>query len=122
MGKRDDELERLKRIRDQQIEARDPFAKGRALHRRLSARQRRMRKQKTLQEIMQEMLADIPARWKGTVIGATIGTLISIVLVLLKVDAVWVILTWLVVSIFLAIGGFIIGRAFDWRDEVRDEL
>jgi uncharacterized membrane protein HdeD (DUF308 family) len=68
------------------------------------------------------MLADIPARWKGIVIGAVLGTVVSIVLALVNVDAMWVLLVWLVGSLFLAVGGFIIGRAFDWRNEVRDEF
>jgi len=67
-------------------------------------------------------LADIPARWKGIVVGALLGTVVSIVLALVNVDAIWVLLVWLVGGLFLAVGGFIIGRAFDWRDEVRDEF
>jgi hypothetical protein len=118
-----DELERLKRLRERQLQARDPLVKKRELQRRLAAQQRRARRQQpSLMGIFGDMLADIPARWKGIVVGALLGTVVSIVLALVNVDAIWVLLVWLVGGLFLAVGGFIIGRAFDWRDEVRDEF
>ena len=121
MSKNDDELERLIRLRERQIRARDPHAKDREIQRRLAAKRRRMRRQTTVQGMMRGMLGDLPHSARGAIIGAVVGTAISIVLAL-TVEAYWVALTGLAATIVLAIVGFYIGKSFDWRDEVRDEL
>ena len=121
MSNKDKELERLMRLREQQIRTRDPHAKGRELHGRLAERGRRHRKPVTLQGTLQEMLTDIPGKWQGAIIGGTLGLVISIVLAV-AVGAYWVALVGLAATIVLAIVGYFLGTSFDWRDELRDEM
>ena len=121
MSDKDKELERLTRLREQQIRARDPHAKERELHGRLTAQRRRHRKPVTLQGTLREILTDIPGKWQGAIIGGTLGLVLSIVLTV-GVEAYWVALVGLAITIVLVVMGYFLGTSFDWRDELRDEM
>jgi uncharacterized protein YacL len=115
MSNRNDELERLQRLRERQLSARDPRAKERRTQRKVAARRRKLRKRLTLKDI----LLDIPYKWQGVIIGAIIGVIISIVLTL-TVESSWVELLGLLAVLFIAMIGFVIGQALDAREELKD--
>ena len=115
MSNQNDELERLMRLRDRQLSARDPGAKEREIQRKVAARRRRAKKQITFQE----MLTDVSKKWQGIIIGAIVGMVISIVLTL-TVEASWTGLAGLLAVLGLAILGFFFGQAFDVRDELNN--
>lgn len=119
MSKKDDELERLKRIREQQIRARDPHAKEKKYHGTVSGKYRRKRKQVTFRGALKDELGAIPHKWRGLAIGVTLGVIVLIVL-LVTVESARTPIIGVLIIVFLAIAGFFIGEAFDWRDKMSD--
>ena len=123
MSNRNDELERLKRLREQQIRARDPMAKERRTQARVTARRRKLKKRSnSFQYMLKDMLGDMPYKFWGVIIGAVVGTIISIVLALVLDDITVVAIVGLLVTLILIVVGFVLGHSFDWRAEVTDEL
>lgn len=115
MSNRKDEVERLMRLRQRQLSARDPHAKQREIDRRVATRRRKLRQQDSFLSVF----TDVPFKWQGIVLGALIGLVILILLPLL-VDAAWVDLAGLAAIIVLAIMGFFFGQALDVREELKD--
>lgn len=108
-----DEVERIKRLRDRQLSARDPLAYNTRLQRKIS-RQHRDKKRFTFKDLIEF----IPYKWWGVILGALIGLILWIV-VSLFVTAAWVDWAGVALAIVLAIVGFIIGQAFDARAELQ---
>src|SRR5512136_2184260 len=77
MSRQENEVERIRRIRDQQLAARDPRAKERAFYSKVS--QRRKVRSFTFKNI----LADFQAKWTWMAVGGIIGALAAIVIILL---------------------------------------
>lgn len=59
MSNQDDEIRRLQRLRNEQLNSRDPTAKDRAKMQRISKRHHKSRQPFTLKRI----LRDLPAKW-----------------------------------------------------------
>jgi hypothetical protein len=57
MSKRNDEIERIQRIRDQQVRARDPRAHHKKFQQKISARRREEKFS------VEDLLKNIPAKW-----------------------------------------------------------
>lgn len=120
---RNDELERLKRLREQQIQARDPKAKEKKTQAKVTARRRKLRRKNTsFQYMMRDILGDMSYKFWGVIIGVVLGTIISIVLALFMEDIVMVTVLGLLATLILALVGFVLGSSFDWRAEVTDEF
>jgi hypothetical protein len=115
MSYQNDERERLKQLRDRQLQARDPRSVDRKVHRTVARRRGRRQQRVTLTE----MYTDVPAQWKGLFLGVLAGIAVSIVLPLLF-EGLWPELVGLASLLVLAILGFLIGQAFQMRDELRD--
>ena len=115
MSNEDRELERLKRIRDRQLRARDPQVKQRKIQRNITAKRRKAVRKFSLREI----LAEIPHKVKGALIGAVIGMVISIVLPMF-IEAYWVDIVGIAAIFVLAIVGLFFGQAYDTRDSLKD--
>lgn len=109
------EIERLQRLRQRQLQARDPLAKQRAIERRVTARRRRMRRQVSYLDL----ITDVPRKWQGLILGLLIGMALWLGINLL-VEAAWEDIVGLGVTIALPIVGFYFGQALDVRDELRD--
>lgn len=122
MSSQDDELERLRRLRERQIQARDPKAKDRKVQASVTARRRKLKKSVSFQTMMRDVLGDMPYKLWGALIGVALGTVISIVLALFLEDIVMVAIIGLAATIVLAVVGVIFGHSFDWRAEVEDEF
>jgi hypothetical protein len=115
MSNQVDERERLRRLRDRQLQARDPRSVDRKVHRAVAKRRGRRPKRVTLAEIY----TDVPAKWKGLFLGLLAGAAVSIALPLLF-EGTWPELVGLASLPILAILGLVIGQAFQVRDELRD--
>jgi VIT1/CCC1 family predicted Fe2+/Mn2+ transporter len=109
------EVERLMRLREQQIRARTPGAKQKEIQRRVYARRRKQRKNVTLMD----MITEVPYKLQGVMLGALIGVIISIALPML-VEASWTGMVGIAALVFLTIVGFVLGQALDVREELSD--
>lgn len=116
MSNQDQERERIRRIRERQIQARDPRATYQKAQRAVSRRSRR-RGQKRV--TLWEMFTDIPKKWKGLVIGVLIGCFIAVVLPLLWLSEWATLIGFATIPVF-AVVGLAFGQAFELRDELRD--
>ena len=110
MSRQEDEVERIRRIRDQQIAARDPRAKERAFYQKVS--QRRKRKAFTFSNI----LADFQAKWTWMAAGGIAGTAAAIALNL-AFKAQWAEYVGYAIVAFGIVVGRLCGAVRDWGDE-----
>lgn len=114
MSKQNDEIERLRRLRERQLQARDPHAKQRKIDRKVATRRRKQKQSFSLRAML-----DMPYKWRGAIIGALLGMGISIVLPMV-VKSEWIEIIGLLLVLFLAIIGIVFGQAFDEREELKD--
>lgn len=110
-----DEQERLRRLRDRQLAARDPQTKQRELHHGIARRHRRSRQSFSLRQ----MWSEIPHMWRDAFYGLLVGVL-ALALVPSLWDSTWAVPCAAASIPILAILGFFIGRALDTRDEIKD--
>jgi VIT1/CCC1 family predicted Fe2+/Mn2+ transporter len=115
MTSKDSEAERLRRLRDRQLQARDPYKRDRRLQRTISRRHRQAAEPFSLRRLWSE----IPHQWKGTLYGAIVGVLI-IVLLPQVVQSMWSTIFSIAAFPVLVVLGFLLGRAMDARDSLRD--
>lgn len=115
MSSQNDEVERLKRIRDQQLKARDPQKKVRKTQHNIATRYKSSRKQETAKSVM----ADIPKKWLGFVGGLFLGFLVLMVLPSF-LDSNWTDLIGIGVMVILGFFGFAVGQAADAKAELED--
>lgn len=117
MSSRDPEVERLKRIRDRQLAARDPGVKQRKLQRSIATRQKKAARPSGLSVVWKET----PHSWKGLFYGGLVGAAVIIGLPYL-LDYPWLETATLVAFPFFLILGFFIGRAADTRDRLKEYM
>ena len=115
MKRKNDEVERLKRIRDRQVGLRDPQTEQQRLQRGIASRRRKSVKEYSSRQVVRE----IPYKARGAVIGAFIGILI-LAFVPLIVDSPWTDVLGILSIVMLAIFGFFMGRALDARDRLKE--
>jgi len=115
MDNQNDERERLIRLRQRQLQARDPRATDKRVIRTTTRRQRKRVKRVTLGE----MVRGIPHKWRGFIIGALIGMVLSILLPLFM-EGVLIEVVGILAIVILAGMGLAVGQALDVRDELRD--
>jgi len=106
--------ERLQRLREKQISARDPHAKQRKVEAKVAARRRT-----TVKRFSLRMLSEIPHKYVWALVGAVLGVLVIIILPFFWPDP-RAYLVALVALLFLVAVGYVLGRALDARDELRD--
>ncbi len=112
MGKQEDEIRRLQRLRDEQLSSRDPTAKDRAKMQRISTRHRKSRQPLTVKRIIQ----DLPAKWLLMIIGGVIGVIVALIMNMIADDP-WVRIASYVVIVFGIVAGRVMGAVRDWGDE-----
>jgi uncharacterized protein YacL len=115
MSNQENEVERLKRIRDKQLQARDPQKKVRKTQHHIAVRYRSSRKPETAKSIV----SDIPKKWMGFVIGLFLGFFVLILLPLF-VESTSTDLIGIGVMVVLAFLGFAVGQAADTKAELED--
>jgi hypothetical protein len=116
-NKPDPEQEKLMRLRDRQVSARDPHVKTRKFNQQAAERERKRDKSVSLAELWNV----IPQVGKGGFFGLLLG------LVLLKlVTKYWIspyaMPVMLIVTIVCALLGVVIGNALDLRDNIKRHL
>ena len=112
-----DEIERLKRLRERQLRLRDPKAKDNAVQHKIS--QRYKPQKLTAASVIQ----DIPGKWLGMIFGALLGTILAVAInVLIDFEASWMEYVIYILIFFCAVIGRGLGAAMDWRDEDHDAL
>jgi len=113
----DQELERLRRLRERQLADRDPLVKQRQFQR-MSAQREQMYKEPYS---IGKMWSDIPHAWKGFFYGAVLGTTVLLVLPLFWFSA-WTIPCSAGAIVLFSIFGVLLGRAIDSREKIKDLL
>jgi len=117
MSNTNSEQERIKRLRDDQIAARDPSIKKHEFQRQSIAKERKAYKKITVKQAW----ADIPHKWKGLFYGMTSALLAGLVITSLWLSKwAWVVCIFLL--LFFMVLGLVIGNAADTRDDIRDNL
>lgn len=110
-----DEIERIRRIRDRQIQLRDPSVEQKRVQREISKKRRSSVEKFSFGAIF----GDIPKMITGTLIGMLIGIMILIILPYIF-DGTWVDLVGIGATAFGTVFGFFFGRALDARDALGD--
>ena len=118
MGYQESEQERLKRLRDQQIRARDPLVKKRKVGQIVAAQQKKKRKNESF---FRDAVGDVSNKVKGVYIGALLGLVIMLVLPMIIKSNIANILGIAAIPSLIALG-VLIGASLDWRDDIREDM
>jgi len=118
MGYDENKQERFKRIRDQQIQVRDPQIKERKISRQISTQQKQKRQNESF---IKDAVKDVSYKAKGAYLGALLGLILLLVLPYFIEGRTATILGIAAIPFFMLIG-FFVGSSFDWRDEIRDHI
>jgi hypothetical protein len=110
-----DDAERFKRIRDQQLRARDPQKAQRKMHRGIATRHKKSREPFNFQKIF----TDVPRKWTGMILGACLGLLVMVILPSF-VTGRWTSFIGLGVLVILTFIGFAVGQAADVKKDLED--
>lgn len=113
-----DEIERIKRIRDQQIQARDPTVKQRQVQGKIATKYQRT---KSREHFVRDTWANFEKVWKGVFLGGFLGVLVMVILPQFVPGKLGLILGIGAIPL-LAMLGALFGAAFDWRDNIRDHM
>ncbi len=117
MSQKDDEIRRLRRLRERQLQARDPQAKIKATHKRLAKHHEKTKEKLTVRTFLRDMPLRIWYSFLGLLIGALLGLMIYAIADANLTPANWV----KYLAIFLALFGFVVGRvvgaAMEWRSD-----
>lgn len=111
-----DEQERLKRLRDRQLSARDPHKHQRKREQIYVQREKRMASKKTT---FAEIWRDIPHTIKGPLYGLMAGLAIFLLMPIFW-NSTWTLIVSLGITFFLVIMGFLIGRGIQTREDLKD--
>jgi hypothetical protein len=117
MSRQDDEIERIRRIRDRQLQLRDPTVRGRRVQKTAAARY------KPQKLSLSGAIQEIPGKWMGMLLGGLAGILLGILLdLLIAADDWWTrYIPYVVAFAGLAIGRML-GAVLDWREQDHDAL
>ncbi len=117
MSQQKDEIERIQRIRDRQLQLRDPKARERKVQHKAAARY------KPQKVTLTGAVHEIPGKWLGMILGGLLGVLLGVVFEWLVVTGDW----WVrYVPYVIAFAGLALGRMLgailDWREGDHDAL
>ena len=114
MSNQDKDIERLHRIRSQQLQARDPLKRERKKQDHITHQFKSRQKYTASQGI-----SEVKHKWKGLFIGLILGLIVWIVLAGFVHES-WVDLVGIAALVICPLLGFLFGASFDWRDELRE--
>ncbi|HJW83998.1 MAG TPA: hypothetical protein VJ754_06810 [Anaerolineae bacterium] len=110
MPKQPDEIDRFMRIRDRQLNARDPLAKEKQFHGRISARA------KNRKYTLKDALKDMQSKWVWMFVGGLIGLLLGLGFSY-ALPGEWADYAG-IFMIFVGMAlGRLVGAAVDWRSD-----
>jgi VIT1/CCC1 family predicted Fe2+/Mn2+ transporter len=111
------EVERLKRLRESQLSARDPHKKQLKLQQTVTRKYRRATEPFSLGRLW----AQIPSIWKGILFGMSFGVIVILVLPVFM-ESTKAAAVGIIVLVVASVMGFLVGRAADARDDIQDLL
>lgn len=111
------EQERLRRLREQQLQSRDPLTKQRKFQRNISVKEKRMRKPFSLVKAW----ADIPHTIKAAFYGLILGGGVIFILPA-SWDSPYAIYAAAGAALLFIIFGLIVGNSLDLRDDIKKHL
>ena len=111
------EQERLKRLREKQLQARDPLVKQRKFQQSSSVKEKRMRKPFS----MSKAWKDIPHVIKIPFYGLILGVLLTFILPTFW-DSPYTILAGIGATVIFMLFGIVLGNSLDLRDEIKDNM
>ncbi|MBI3158936.1 MAG: hypothetical protein HYZ26_04985 [Chloroflexi bacterium] len=112
------EIERLKKLRDRQIGARDPSVHERKVQGQIA---RKAQKARSKENFWKDSAKDIPKVLWGGLIGAVLGLIVLLILGLF-LPAATAGLFGILAMLLLGVIGAAFGSAFDVRDRIRNSL
>ncbi len=112
-----EEQEKLKQLRNRQLQARDPLARQRKFQRSSSIKEKRMYKPFSLTKAWK----DIPHIVKSPFYGLILGVIVVFVLPTFW-DSPYAIIVGAGTTLLFIIFGLILGNSLDLRDSIRDNL
>jgi uncharacterized membrane protein YraQ (UPF0718 family) len=111
------EQERLKRLREQQLQARDPMVKQRNIQRNISVKEKKLRKKFSLIGAWR----DFPKVVRMPILALLIGGAITIILPSLW-DSPYATIAGAGVTVVMILFAVVLGNALDLRDEIKDHM
>ncbi len=118
MSSGNSEQERLKKLRDRQLQARDPQKQERKSQQTAS---RKYRKVKQKESFIRDSAKTVSQTWRGLIIGGVLGFLVFILLPIF-VEADWANSISILAIPVLMILGLLFGASFEWRDQMKRDL
>lgn len=110
------EIERIKRIRERQLRTRDPKAYDRKIMKKVSTGHR-----KKSQLTFRDVLKDIPGGWWGMLFGAFFGIVVAVP-VSTVMEVSWAEYLGIVIVFACIVIGRVLGAVLDWRKEDHSKL
>ncbi len=117
MSKKDDEIQRLRRLRERQLQARDPQAKVKATHKRLAEHHKKTKEKLTVRTFLRDMPLRIWYSFLGLLIGALLGLIIYTIADANLAQANWVKYLGIFLALFGFVAGRVVGAAMEWRSD-----
>ncbi|MCL4274358.1 MAG: hypothetical protein QY328_13170 [Anaerolineales bacterium] len=114
----DREQERLKRLREQQLQTRDPLTKQRKIQHGISVKERRAARKPFS---FAKAWSDIPHIFKVPFYGLLLGVTITFILPMLWISP-YAIFAGAGVTLLLIVFGAILGNTLDLRDRIKDNI
>jgi hypothetical protein len=111
------EQERLKRLRDRQLAARDPLVKQRKFQHDSAVKERRMRKPFSLTKAWGELPHIVKSPFYGLVVGIVVTVILPNVWI-----SPWAIFAGAGLTIVFIVFGVVTGNSLDLRDRIRDNI
>jgi hypothetical protein len=113
-----DELERVKKLRQNQLDARNPLTKEYKMQRQIASKYKHTR---SGQSFFRDSWKGLDKIWKGLIYGAAIGVMIMVVLPFFMPGKTGIILGFAAIPLMMALGA-LFGGSLDWRDSMRDYM
>ena len=108
MSSERDEIERVKRLREQQIRTRNPYKKNDRTQQRISQKVKTQKKY-----TWGDAIRDMPAKFTYLIVGGLIGLVFSGTIALI-IEAPWEAYMIVGFVLFGMMGGFLVGNYVDW--------
>lgn len=112
------EQERLRRLREQQLQSRDPLTKQRKIQRNISVKERRAARKPFS---FANAWSEIPHVFRVPFFGFLLGVAITFVLPMLWVSP-YAIFAGAGITLILLIFGVVLGNSLDLRDNIRNNI
>ena len=112
------ELERLKKLRQSQLDARNPLTKEEKMQRQIAAKYKHTR---SGQSFFRDSWKGLDKIWKGLIYGGFIGVVIMVILPFFVPGRTGIVLGLAAIPLMMAVGA-LFGGSLDWRDSMRDYM